>query len=129
MSFDLDAVIAEEAKGDTPEPFTFTFDGGTYTLPGRLDYKVLSNVDEGRFDLALKSLAGPQQWAKIETATKILTIQTMNNLLAAWVEHCHGVNLGKSSGSGAPSKRTRQPSKRTSRASTGSASLKSVRKR
>lgn len=124
MTFDLDAVIAEEQKGTQPPPFVFKFDKKTYKLPGRIDGRALAQSDRGRMHIALQILAGPEQWAEIEAASKVLTQATMTQLLIAWAKHCNGTTLGKPRRSGAPAKPKAKPSKRTSRATTASGSAK-----
>lgn len=128
MSFDLDAIVAEERKGPEPDPFTFTFDKQTYSLPGTLDVRVINQFEEGRFDQALKLLAGDKQWAKIVASPQMLTLQSIDTLLGEWAKHCGAAALGKLPRSGGPSKTTAKKSRPTSKGSMASASLRSARK-
>lgn len=130
MPFDLDAILAEEAAGDQPKPYTFTFDKKTITLPGTIDARVFAALEDGPVGLprALRMLAGPQQWEQIEASPQVLTFAALDTLIGDWLTHTGAAALGKPSRSTRRSKKTATPSKRTSRGTTASASLKSVRK-
>lgn len=67
--FDLDAVIAE---GPERAPFEFTFDGETYTLPPRPDFRGDAALQVGRYDEACRIFLGETQWEKLKASPKVL---------------------------------------------------------
>jgi hypothetical protein len=124
MAFKLDAV-AREAKA---EPFEFTFDGETYTMPPDFDVRYAGMMTDGDVLGGLAGVLGPEQWERLNSADAILSITKVNELLEEWCEHI-GVELGESSAPSRSVRRTAARSKATSNGSTGSRSRTNSRTR
>jgi hypothetical protein len=123
--FDLDALIAERTAEAKP-PFTFTFDGDTYEMPGVIDARIALDLSalsknpdklEGIFRRAL----GDEQWDRLVQSPVMMPGEVLGSLLDRWANYAAGINLGKSLRSASSSKSTAGPSKRTSRTTTKSA--------
>lgn len=119
MTFDLDAVLAEEAE---QPPFTFTFDRHKYSLPATPDVRAIAAITAGRLDEGLRLLLNPDQWQRIQDSPKVLTATALGKVFDAYIEYGDGLTVGESAASTRSSKSTARPAKRTSKGSTGSAS-------
>ncbi len=137
--YDLQAVYAENAK-----PFRFRWADHWWELPHpkMLDFAVQAAVESFDYDAISESggdlgiakqkvdelftlIMGREQgvaWAKVE----VRPLPMLLDLFAKWMEST-GVTPGEASASAGSSKSTGRPSKRTSNASTGSASPKRSR--
>lgn len=124
MVFQLDAV-EHEAKA---ELFEFEFDGDTYTLPPDFDMRHAAMFTGGDVLGGLEAVLGTEQWERLDSSPKVLSIKRVNALLEAWCEHI-GVELGESTASSRSSRRAAARSKPTSNGSTASRSRTSSRTR
>jgi len=122
--FDLDALIAERTAEANP-PFTFTFDGDTYEMPGVIDARIAMDLTtlakspdklEGIFRRAL----GDNQWDRLIGSPVMMPGEVLGALLDRWANYAGGVSLGKSLRSASSSKSTAERSKPTSRTTTKS---------
>lgn len=128
MEFDLDKVMAEE-EAAAPDPFTFTFDGETYTMPPLSDVRAIMKIEQdGDLHGGMQQLMGAEQWHRLKASPKLLSTKAIVRLYNEYIVHSNGVSPGESRASTRSSKSTARPSKRTSKRTTKSASPRSVRK-
>jgi len=96
MGIDLDKVITEEQGRD---PYTFTFDGETYTLPPSMDVRAVAAIAAGRLDDGLRILLNPEQWQRLQDSPKVLPVAALEKLFEDYAAYNGVESLGKSSGS------------------------------
>ncbi len=113
MSFDLDKVLEEKTK----QPFTFVFDGVTYTMPIDVELEVLDLLVGGQPAQSLELLLGEEQWKAIVESPKLLGAVAMGALIDAYFDYL-GITEGKSPVSSRSSKNMARPLRPTSPAST-----------
>lgn len=92
---DLDTILAE---ADERPPFTFRFDGETYTLPPDLDLRSIAAFEGDRLDDGLRLLLGPDQWERLQKSPKAFTNKHLDRIGRDYAKH-RGEDLGESEAS------------------------------
>lgn len=95
--FDLDAVVAE---AEPRAPWTFTFGGEEYAMPGTPDAIafLMLTKDETAAD-GFARLLGPDQWARMKASPSLLDGPAFRKLIDAYVSAAGNTTVGESSAS------------------------------
>lgn len=106
--YDLDAAIREGKAEHDLEPFEFTFNGDTFSLPADFDLSALDLLDAGNLAGAFLRLLGNEQRARLDALPASFGIVALAKVMDAYMVHL-GIDVGELSASTASSVSTAKP--------------------